>query len=92
GKPYEKPEGPRKPYAPRGDRPMAADGERPKRDFKSGDRPFSKGPRSEGKPYEKREGPRKPYAPRGERPAAAEGERGERRFDRPRGDFSDRPK
>jgi len=42
---------------------MAAEGERPKRDFKSGDRPFGKGPRPEGKPYEKREGPRKPYAP-----------------------------
>ncbi|ESY46365.1 hypothetical protein X744_29825 [Mesorhizobium sp. LNJC372A00] len=39
-KPYEKREGPRKPYAPRGDRPVAADGERPKRDFKGGDRPF----------------------------------------------------
>ncbi|RWF08350.1 MAG: rRNA pseudouridine synthase, partial [Mesorhizobium sp.] len=54
--------------------------------------PFGKGPRPEGKPYEKREGPRKPYAPRGDRPAAAEGERNERRFDRPKGDFSDRPK
>ncbi|TJV09528.1 MAG: RNA pseudouridine synthase, partial [Mesorhizobium sp.] len=90
--PYEKREGPRKPYAPRGDRPMAADGERPKRDFNSGERPFSKGPRPEGKPYEKREGPRKPYAPRGDRPAVAEGERSERRVDRPKGDFSDRPK
>jgi 23S rRNA pseudouridine2605 synthase len=69
---------------------MAADGERPKRDFQSGDRPFSKGPRPEGKPYEKREGPRKPYAPRGDRPAPAEG--GERRFDRPQRDFGDRPK
>ncbi|RUW54835.1 MULTISPECIES: pseudouridine synthase [unclassified Mesorhizobium] len=67
--------GTKKPYAPRGDRPMAADGDRPKRDFKGGDRPFSKGPRPEGKPYEKREGPRKPYAPRGDRPMAAEGER-----------------
>ncbi|MER8376864.1 pseudouridine synthase [Mesorhizobium sp. M1406] len=67
--------GAKKPYAPRGDRPMAADGERPKRDFKSGDKPFSKGPRPEGKPFEKREGPRKPYAPRGDRPMAAEGER-----------------
>jgi 23S rRNA pseudouridine2605 synthase len=67
--------GAKKPYAPRGDRPMAADGERPKRDFKGGDKPFSKGPRPEGKPFEKREGPRKPYAPRGDRPVAAEGER-----------------
>ncbi|RWP51827.1 pseudouridine synthase [Mesorhizobium sp.] len=78
--------GAKKPYAPRGDRPMAADGERPTRDFKSGDRPFSKGPRPEGKPYEKREGPRKPYAPRGDRPMAAEGERPKRDFksgDRP---------
>ncbi|RVC10653.1 pseudouridine synthase, partial [Mesorhizobium sp. M7A.F.Ca.CA.002.15.2.1] len=66
--------GAKKPYAPRGDRPMAADGERPKRDFKGGDKPFSKGPRPEGKPFEKREGPRKPYAPRGDRPMAAEGE------------------
>ncbi|SJM35301.1 pseudouridine synthase [Mesorhizobium delmotii] len=78
--------GARKPYAPRGDRPMAADGERPKRDFKSGDRPFSKGPRPEGKPYEKREGPRKPYAPRGDRPMAADGERPKRDFK-----SSDRP-
>ncbi|TIM03902.1 MAG: RNA pseudouridine synthase, partial [Mesorhizobium sp.] len=67
--------GAKKPYAPRGDRPMAADGERPKRDFKGGDKPFNKGPRPEGKPFEKREGPRKPYAPRGDRPVAAEGER-----------------
>ncbi|TGU87803.1 pseudouridine synthase [Mesorhizobium sp. M00.F.Ca.ET.151.01.1.1] len=83
----------KKPYAPRGDRPMAADGDRPKRDFKGGDRPFSKGPRPEGKPYEKREGPRKPYAPRGDRPMAAEGERkpyekreGPRKPYAPRGD------
>ncbi|RWN56874.1 pseudouridine synthase [Mesorhizobium sp.] len=78
--------GVKKPYAPRGDRPPAADGERPKRDFKSGDRPFSKGPRPEGKPYEKREGPRKPYAPRGDRPLAADSERPKRDFkagDRP---------
>ncbi|RWQ62587.1 pseudouridine synthase [Mesorhizobium sp.] len=78
--------GAKKPYAPRGDRPMAADGERPKLDFKSGDKPFSKGPRPEGKPYEKREGPRKPYAPRGDRPMAADGERPKRDFksgDRP---------
>ncbi|RWO19421.1 pseudouridine synthase [Mesorhizobium sp.] len=78
--------GAKKPYAPRGDRPMAADGERPKRDFKSGDRPFSKGPRPDGKPYEKREGPRKPYAPRADRPMAADGERPKRDFksgDRP---------
>ncbi|MES0032548.1 pseudouridine synthase [Mesorhizobium sp. M0040] len=72
--------GAKKPYAPRGDRPAAAEGERPKRDFKGGDRPFSKGPRPEGKPYEQREGPRKPYAPRGDRPAAAEGERPKRDF------------
>ncbi|RVD17095.1 pseudouridine synthase [Mesorhizobium sp. M4B.F.Ca.ET.017.02.2.1] len=74
--------GAKKPYAPRGDRPMAAEGERPKRDFKSGDRPFSKGKRPEGKPFEKREGPRKPYAPRGDRPMAAEGERPPRDFKR----------
>ncbi|TPM95585.1 pseudouridine synthase [Mesorhizobium sp. B2-1-5] len=101
GKPYENREGPRKPYAPRGERPMAADGERPqKREYKpreggeSGrsERPFNKGPRPQGKPYENREGPRKPYAPRGERPMAAEGATGERRFDRPKRDFADRPK
>ncbi|MER8832412.1 pseudouridine synthase [Mesorhizobium sp. M0909] len=77
--------GAKKPYTPRGDRPAAAEGERPKRDFK-GDRPFSKGPRPEGKPYEQREGSRKPYAPRGDRPAAAEGEPPKRDFkggDRP---------
>ncbi|MER9355008.1 pseudouridine synthase [Mesorhizobium sp. M0514] len=85
--------GAKKPYSPRGARPAAAEGERPKRDFKSGDRPFSKGPRSEGKPFEKREGPRKPYAPRGDRPMAAEGERkpyekreGPRKPYAPRGD------
>lgn len=88
--------GAKKPYAPRRDRPMAAEGERPKRDFKGGDKPFSKGPRPEGKPFEKREGPRKPYAPRGDRPMAAEGERkpyekreGQRKPYAPRGD---RPK
>ncbi len=78
--------GAKKPYAPRGARPAAAEGERPKRDFKSGDRPFSKGQRPEGKPFEKREGPRKPYAPRGDRPMAADGERPKRDFksgDRP---------
>ncbi|MBM2713027.1 pseudouridine synthase [Mesorhizobium caraganae] len=77
--------GAKKPYAPRGARPAAADGERPKRDFKSSDRPF-KGPRPEGKSFEKREGPRKPYAPRGDRPMAADGERPKRDFksgDRP---------
>ncbi|MBZ9703987.1 MULTISPECIES: pseudouridine synthase [unclassified Mesorhizobium] len=101
GKPYENREGPRKPYAPRGERPMAADGERPqKREYKPreggeggrSERPFNKGPRPQGKPYENREGPRKPYAPRGERPMAAEGATGERRFDRPKRDFADRPK
>lgn len=85
--------GAKKPYAPRGNRPTATEGDRPKRDFKSGDRPFNKGPRPEGKPYEKREGPRKPYAPRGDRPMAAEGERkpyekreGPRKPYAPRGD------
>ncbi|RVD43483.1 MAG: pseudouridine synthase [Mesorhizobium sp.] len=104
GKPFEKRDGPRKPYAPRGDRPMAADGERPARDFKReylpreasegagprGEKPFRKGPRPEGKPYEK--GPRKPYAPRGDRPVAASGEGGEKRFERPKRDFGDHPK
>ncbi|MDX8506152.1 pseudouridine synthase [Mesorhizobium captivum] len=102
-KPLEKREGPRKPFEPRGDRPMAAEGER--RDFKRsykpreageggerGERPFRKGPRPEGKSFEKRDGARKPYTPRGDRPMAAEGERGERRFDRPKRDFPDRPK
>jgi 23S rRNA pseudouridine2605 synthase len=102
GKPFEKREG-RKPYAPRGDRPAAAEGERPGRDFKRshkpremgeggarGDRPFRKGPRPEGKPFEKREG-RKPYTPRSDRPMAADGAREERRFDRPKREFGDRP-
>ncbi|TIP39735.1 MAG: pseudouridine synthase [Mesorhizobium sp.] len=70
---------------------MAADGERPKRDFKSGDRPFSKGPRPDGKPYEKRDGPRKPYAPRGDRPMAADGERPKRAF-KSGGPFSKGPR
>ncbi|RWO16986.1 MAG: pseudouridine synthase [Mesorhizobium sp.] len=84
--------GAKKPYAPRGDRPMAADGERPKRDFKSGDRPISKGPRPDGKPYEKREGPRKPYAPRGDRPMAADGERPKRDFNSGERPFSKGPR
>ncbi|RWA69474.1 MAG: pseudouridine synthase [Mesorhizobium sp.] len=86
GKPFEKRDGARKPYAPRGDRPMGAEGERPqfKRAYKPreagegaerGEKPFRKGPRSEGKPFEKRDGARKPYTPRGDRPMAAEGER-----------------
>lgn len=75
GKPFEKREGPRKPYAPRTDRPMAAEGERPaRREYK---------PR-EGKPFEKREGVRKPYTPRGDQPMAAEGERPARREYKPR--------
>ncbi|TPJ75919.1 pseudouridine synthase [Mesorhizobium sp. B2-6-2] len=103
GKPFEKRDG-RKPYTPRGDRPMAAEGERPARDFKRsykpretgeggerGDRPFRKGPPRDGKPFDKRES-RKPYTPRGDRPVAAEGERGERRFDRPKRAFDDGPK
>ncbi|MDX8470108.1 pseudouridine synthase [Mesorhizobium sp. VK23B] len=100
GKPFEKRDGARKPYTPRGDRQVAAEGER--RDFKrsykpreagegGGERPFLKGPLREGKPFDKREG-RKPYTPRGDRPMAAEGEGGERRFDRPKRDFADRPK
>ncbi|AZO15231.1 rRNA pseudouridine synthase [Mesorhizobium sp. M2A.F.Ca.ET.043.05.1.1] len=99
GKPFDKREG-RKPYTPRGDRPMA-EGERPARDFKRsykpremgegaerGDRPFRKGPPRDG--FDKREG-RKPFVPRGDRPVAAEGERGEPRFDRPKRDFGERP-
>ncbi|MBW8909346.1 MAG: pseudouridine synthase [Mesorhizobium sp.] len=96
GKPFEKREGVRKPYTPRGDRP-AADGERPQRSYKprevgadGGEKPFRKAPPRDGKPFEKREG--KPFAPRGDRPAAADGARGERRFDGPKRDFSDRPK
>lgn len=102
GKPFEKRDGARKPYTPRGDRPAAAEGER--RDFKRsykprdggdggerGERPLRKGPPRDGKPFDKREG-RKPYTPRGDRPMAAEGERAERRFDRPKRDFGDRPK
>ncbi|MES0086073.1 pseudouridine synthase [Mesorhizobium sp. M0026] len=87
--------GVKKPYTPRGDRPAAAEGERPKRDFKpkrEGDRPFGKGPRPEGKPYENREGPRKPYAPRGDRPAAAEGERPKRDFKGSERPFSKGPR
>ncbi|RVD58690.1 pseudouridine synthase [Mesorhizobium sp. M2D.F.Ca.ET.185.01.1.1] len=88
--------GPKKQFVKR-ERPMAAEGERPARDFKRshkpremgegaerGDRPFRKGPPREGKPFEKREG-RKPYSSRGDRPSAAEGERGDfKRSYRPR--------
>ncbi|MBZ9744496.1 pseudouridine synthase [Mesorhizobium sp. CO1-1-7] len=88
----------KKPYAPRGDRPMAADGERkpyekregPRKPYAPrGDRPMAA--EGERKPYEKREGPRKPYAPRGDRPVSASAEGGEKRFDRPKRDFGDRP-
>ena len=94
GKPFVKRDGPRKPYAPRGDRPAAAEGERARPDFKReykprdgadaprGERTFHKGPRPEGKPFVKRDGPRKPYAPRGDRPVAAEGERARPDFKR----------
>ncbi|RWA87443.1 pseudouridine synthase [Mesorhizobium sp.] len=103
GKPFEKRDGARKPYAQRSDRPMAAEADKPqfKRTYKPreagegaerGERPFRKGPRPEGKPFEKRDGARKPYAPRGDRPMTAEGERAERRFDRPKRDVADRPK
>ncbi|SFQ14765.1 23S rRNA pseudouridine2605 synthase [Mesorhizobium sp. NFR06] len=107
GKPFEKREG-RKPYTPRGDRPMAADGERPARDFKRSYKPREMGPREAGEGADRgerpfRKGPRdgkpfdnregrKPYTPRRDGPAAAEGDRGERRFDRPKRDFGDRPK
>ncbi|WP_192250502.1 pseudouridine synthase [Mesorhizobium silamurunense] len=40
-----------------------------------GDKPFRKGPRSEGKPFEKRDGARKPYSQRSDRPLAADGEK-----------------
>ncbi|RAZ90521.1 RNA pseudouridine synthase [Mesorhizobium hawassense] len=79
--------GPKKPFVKR-DRPKAAEGERPARDFKRsykpreagegaerGERPFRKGPPRDGQSFEKREG-RKPYTPRGDRPAA-EGDRGD---------------
>ncbi|TPJ74960.1 pseudouridine synthase [Mesorhizobium sp. B2-7-1] len=85
--------GAKKPFVKR-DRPVAAEGERPARDFKRSykpreagesaeraERPFRKGPPRDGKPFEKREG-RKPYAPRGDRPMAAEGERPARDFKR----------
>ncbi|TGQ12598.1 MULTISPECIES: pseudouridine synthase [unclassified Mesorhizobium] len=85
--------GAKKPFAKR-ERPMAAEGERPARDFKRsykprdtaegaerGDWPFRKGPPRDGKPFEKREG-RKPFAPRGDRPMAVEGERPARDFKR----------
>jgi 23S rRNA pseudouridine2605 synthase len=103
GKPYEKREAPRKPYAPRGDRPVAAEGERkpyekregPRKPYAPrGDRPVAA--EAERKPYEKREGFRKPYAPRAERPVSG-GERQSERptrnaGDRPRSDFADRAK
>jgi 23S rRNA pseudouridine2605 synthase len=92
--------GAKKPYAPRGDRPMTADGERKPYEKREGPRkPYApRGNRpmaaeGERKPYEKREGPRKPYAPRGDRPMAAEGDRkpyekreGPRKPYAPRGD------
>src|SRR5690242_15081831 len=46
-KPFEKREA-RKPYTPRGDRPMAAEGERPARDFKRSYKPRETGPRETG--------------------------------------------
>ena len=78
GKPFEKRDGPRKPFVPRQPRPEG--GERPQRDFKRDDRPRegeapSQGPKKaavqqrrslvrEGRPFEKRDGPRKPFVPR----------------------------
>lgn len=84
----------KKPFAKRFDGEKAT-GERPRGDFKpgggkpwqkredGGKRPFEKGARGEGKPFVKRDGPRKPYAPRDDH--APEGER-------PKRDFSDRPR
>ncbi|HEY4192068.1 MAG TPA: pseudouridine synthase, partial [Mesorhizobium sp.] len=64
-KPFVKRDGPNKPYAPRGDRPAAADGERPKRDFAPRGGGEAERPRSEFKREYK---PREPgEAPRGER-------------------------
>lgn len=84
---------PKRDFPARDERPASAEGERPKRDFKTGDRPFNKGPRPDGKPLVKYDGPRKPYAPRGDRPMAADGERPKRDYaprgagDAPRSDF-----
>jgi 23S rRNA pseudouridine2605 synthase len=65
-KPFVKRDGPRKPYAPRGDRPMAADGERPKRDFVPRGAGEAERPRSEFKrEYKPRDAG---DAPRGDRP------------------------
>jgi 23S rRNA pseudouridine2605 synthase len=64
-KPFVKRDGPRKPYTPRGDRPMAADGERPKRDFAQRGAADAERPRSEFKrEYKPREAG---DAPRGDR-------------------------
>ncbi|WP_027169971.1 pseudouridine synthase [Mesorhizobium sp. WSM3224] len=92
GKPFEKREG-RKPYTPRGDRPVAAEGERPARDFKRSFKPRETGPR-EKRPGEM--GPREKgdVAERGERPfrkgPPRDGKPFEKREDRkpytPRGD------
>ncbi|MCA0023201.1 MULTISPECIES: pseudouridine synthase [unclassified Mesorhizobium] len=78
GKPYENREGPRKPYAPRGERPMAAEGatgerrfDRPKRDFADRPKPdFS-------------DRPKRDFADRPKRDFAA---------DRPQGGFKSRPR
>jgi len=86
GKPFEKREG-RKPYAPRGDRPMATEGERgerrfvrPKSDF--GDRPkrdFADRPKREGTDFAAR--PKRDFS---DRPRGAAG--------KPEGGFKPRPR
>ena len=80
--------GAKKPYAPRGERPMAAEGERKPYEKREGPRkPYA--PRGDRPMAAEGERPKRDFKPRSDRPAAtAEG--GERRFDRPKRDFADR--
>ncbi|MEO5759586.1 MAG: pseudouridine synthase, partial [Mesorhizobium sp.] len=77
---------PRKPYAPRGDRPVAADGERKPYEKREGPRkPYA--PRGDRPVAADGERPKRDFKPRTDRPGAADSQK---RFDRPKRDFADR--
>ena len=97
GKPFEKRDGERKPFRPRGDRPADAAGERPQRDFRGRERQGGAGGSEGGfrgkRPFEKRDVERPARPGRFERAEArgdgeaVSAERTERRFrdgDQPR--------
>ncbi|TJW37067.1 MAG: rRNA pseudouridine synthase, partial [Mesorhizobium sp.] len=85
GKPYEKREGPRKPYAARGDRPAAAEGDHGERRFDGPKRDFSDRPKRDFSDRPKRDfsdRPKRDFG--GDRPQRAQGASG--------GGFKPRPR